>query len=250
MEVADDLFLGNFNGAQGALPVRQSSENPTAQVGAGPMGRIAFYDIVPKTVETANIAALQASTSGTALTLTAGTGVTAQAAPDGSGATVYAFDVPRCVSLTSAADLATVNYLITGYDTFGRLTTDLLAGPNVNTVHTLKAFASVLSIVPQATNASTVSAGSADVFGLPWAITDAGYIVSNKWAGALAQDAGTLTVADTTSPATDATGDPRGTYAPSSASNGTNRLVIGAHLTAAQCGSNPTVTALIGVTPA
>ena len=44
---------------------------------------------------------------------------------------------------------------------------------------------------------------------------------STKWNNTLAQDAGTFVAADATSPATSATGDPRGTYLPSSASDGT-----------------------------
>jgi len=42
----------------------------------------------------------------------------------------------------------------------------------------------------------------------------------------------------------------RGTYAPSSAANGTRRLVIGIALTGAQAGPNATQTAAIGVVPA
>ena len=249
-QVGDDLYLGNFTSESGVLPIFTSSENPTAQVGAGPMGRIAFLDIVPLTAGTTNLAAAQAPTSGTAMTLAAGTGVTLTTAPDGSGVAAYKFDAERCVSLTSAANLSAVNFLLTAYDQYGRKFTSLLAGPNVNTVHFPKAALWVVSIVPQGTSASTASAGTADVFGLPYAMTDAGFLVSVKWAGALAQDAGTFTAADTTSPATDATGDPAGTYAPSSASNGSHRLCIGMHLTAAQCGSSPTVVALLGVTPA
>ena len=71
-----------------------------------------------------------------------------------------------------------------------------------------------------------------------------------KWAGVLAQNAGTFTAADTTSPATNATGDPRGTYAQSgAASNGTNRLVVCMHVDGTQCGSNATLVNAIGVTP-
>jgi hypothetical protein len=249
MQVNDDLYLGGFNATTGGLPVPSTAKNPTQQVAAGPMGRIAFFNIVPLTKQAANIAALQANTANTALTLTAGTGVTSGPWTQNPATTVYLFDVARSVSLTSAANLSAINYTIIGIDIYGRQTSQVIAGPNANTVTTLKTFLGVISVTPNTTSASTVSVGSADIFGLQYAMTDAGYITSNKWAGALAQDGGTFVVADTTSPATTATGDPRGTYAPSSASNGARRLVIGMHLNGAQCGASPTVVALIGVTP-
>ncbi len=249
MNVADDLYLGGFLVSDGILPAFTASEDPTLNSGVGPMGRIAFLNIVPLAAETANIAALQAQTAATALTLAAGTGVTAKAAPDGSGNTVYAFDVPRCVSLTSGGNLSAGHFTVTGYDQYGRKQTQTLVGPNGDTVNTTKAFASVLSVVPTTTSATTVSVGSANIYGLPYAITDAGYLVNVGWAGALARDTGTFVAAVTTT-ASATTGDTRGTYTPSSAANGTDRLVIGMHLTAAQCGPSASVASAIGVTPA
>lgn len=67
----------------------------------------------------------------------------------------------------------------------------------------------------------------------------------------LAQNAGTLVVADQTSPATNLTGDPRGTFAPSgAASNGSNRLIIVQHVDGTQCSGTATRVNAIGVTPA
>lgn len=246
--IADDLYLGNFTGQQGLSLLPTSQENPTAQIGVGPMGRIAFLNIVPLTLSTTNVAASQSTTSITSLALTAGTGTTAGTAPDGSGAAVVVLDVPRAVSISSASDYSGVTVTVVGYDQYGKKLTNTITGPGVGaTVNTLKAYKSVLSITLSATVAHSVSAGTADIFGLPYAITDAGYIVSAKWNNALAQDAGTFVAAVTTVPSTAALGDVRGTYKPSTgASDGAKRLVIGMHLTAAQCGSAPTITALLG----
>lgn len=241
--VPDDLYLG-----QVPSRVTTANENPTANSGVGPMGRIAFLNIVPLTKETANVAALQALTNGVAMTLAAGTGTTSGLAPDGSGRTVIQFDVPRCVSLTSTSNLSGVNITVTGFDQYGEPMTQTLAGPNNTTVNTTKAFFSVVGAVPNATNAGTLSLGSADIFGLPFAISDAGFLVQVGWANALARDAGTFVAAVATNPATASTGDVRGTYAPSSGSNGTNRLVIGMHLQATQCGPSATVLGAYGVT--
>jgi hypothetical protein len=247
---ADDIYQGGFLASQGILPKKTTDENPTSQMGIGPMGRMIVYDILPLTVQTANIAALQAQTANIALVLAAGVGATAGVAPDGSQAAVIAFDVPRAVSLTSVSNLSAGNFTITGFDTYGRKQTQKLAGPNNNTVNTKKAFASVLSVVPDTTNAGTVSIGSSDIYGIPWMFTDLGYIQDVGWAGNLARDAGTATAADATTPATNATGDPRGTYLPSSASNGARRLVFVLALTAGQVGYNASAPNILGVTPA
>lgn len=253
MHVSDDLYLGGFTGTQGlslfgSAPGLQS-DNPTAQLGAGPAGRTFFLNAVPLALATTNVAALQAPTSGTALTLTAGTGVTAVVSP--AGTNVILFDVPRAVSLSSVSNLSAINFLVTGYDWYWQLQTQLITGPNNNTVTSLKAFRAIQSVVPQGTSASTVSVGTSDIFGLPWYIADAGYILSAKWANVLAQNAGTFVAGVATVPNTNLLGDVRGTFAQSgAASNGSNRLVIGMHLTGGQVGSNPTIANLIGVTPA
>ena len=66
----------------------------------------------------------------------------------------------------------------------------------------------------------------------------------------MANDAGTFAAADTTSPATATTNDVRGTYAPSSAADGSRRLVLALGLTGLQAGPNATQTGAVGVTPA
>ena len=247
MNVGDDLYLGNFEGTQGLCLQTTGQENPTAQIGVGPMGRIAFYNAIPLTIQTANVAVLQAQTANVPLVLAAGTGATLGTAPDGSGLPVIKFDVPRGVSLTSGSNLSAGKVLVTGYDQYGQKMTQLMTNASTNTVTSLKAFASILSAVPDTTSASTMSIGSSDLFGLPFYIADAGYIVSVKWNETLAPDAGTFVAGVATAPSTNLLGDVRGTYVPSAnASNGTRRLVIAMHLTGAQCGSAPTIVGLLG----
>lgn len=249
MHVSDNLYLGGF-GPAGMTLGDTSSDDPTLNQGIGAAGRVFHLTIVPAAVSAVNLAAAQHTVAATALALAAGAGITAVANFQGSGLTAYALDVPRCVSLTSAANLSAMTFTLVGYDYLGRLTTSTIAGPNINTVTFPKAVKWVVSITPSATDGvNNVSAGMSDKFGLPWAITDAGQILSNKWANSLTQDAGTLVTADTTAPATAATGDPRGTYQPASASDGVKRLVIAAHLFATQCGAQATQAAAIGVAP-
>jgi hypothetical protein len=249
MHFSDDLYLGAFLGAglTGLALSATQSGAPQLMQGFGPLGRYYAFDIVPLTLQTANIAALQAPTINVPLILTAGTGVTQKTTP--SGTVYFAFDVCRAVSLTSAANLSGVNFTITGLDFYNQLQTVLIAGPNVSTVTTTKTFNGVISVVPSATNAGTVSVGSSDVFGMPVVIIDAGY-TDPSWNNQIVRDVGVLVVADATSPATSSTGDVRGTYKPSSASNGVKRLVIDLTLTAIQVGPNSTRLGLLGVTPA
>lgn len=249
--IPDDLYLGYFE-PQGLTLGSTASANPTLNQGVGPAGRVfSAFNGTPLTAQTNNIATSQHMTSGTSLTLTAGTGVTSQSAPDGSGSTVYAYDFMRCPSLTSTSNLSGINFTFTGYDFLGRKQTSTIAGPNNNTVYAPKAFLSILSIVPNTTDSShNVTAGSSDIFGLSWCVKDATYALSVKWNNQFAPDTGTLTVADTTSPATASTGDPRGTYAPSSASNGSKRLCVLVHMDASQCGPQGVATNALGVTPA
>lgn len=241
----DALSLGGGRGQGGPWMLPNESKN----AGVGPLGRVFVYDIVPLTLQAANVAALQGSTAATAFTLTAGTGATLGVAPDGSGRAVIVLDVPRVVSLTSASNLSALNYTIRGFDVYGQPLTQTRAGANANTVNTLKAFKSVLSVTPDATNAATLSVGMGDSFGLPFAVPDVGYIQAVKWAQVLATDAGTFVAAVTTDPNTAAIGDVRGTYLPTSASNGVRRLVMSIALSETQVGEASTLRAAIGVLP-
>lgn len=232
MDVGDDLYLGSGFTLYGA-----GAQNPTLQQGSGPLGRVVFRDIVPLTKQAASLAALQHTTNGTALTLVTGTGITAGTAPDGSA--VKILDCPRCLSFTTSADMSAVTLAIVGYDEFwAPMTQNKVLPASATTANSLKAFKYIKSITPNATDGvNNVSVGVADIFGLPFAASDAGYVFSAKWNNTLAQDAGTFVAAVQTIPATALTGDVRGTYAPSSASDGVKRLVIGQHLIGSQCGA-------------
>lgn len=234
--VVAGLQAGNDN--QGSSPQMK---------GIGPLAREFVYDIVPLALGTANLAALQTTAGAGNLVLTAGAGVTAVVV---NGQTRLQFDVPRAVSLTSGGNISGVNFTISGFDVYGQAMSQVIAGPNANTVTTAKAFYQITSIAVSAAVGTNTSAGSSDRLGLPVAVPDAGYIDRAGWAGALASDAGTFTAADVTSPATTATGDVRGTYTPSSATNGVRRLVFGMLLSSAQVGPKATRVAALGVTQA
>ncbi len=212
-------------------------------------------DFVPSTITTANIAALQAPTSAVALTLVAvsGAGITVEAAaqtiiamgrtiptgalridaapawnPYGTSGAINGWTggaTGRAVSLTSAANLSAITFTIKGYSVWGSAMTQTIAGPNANTVNTTKAFKWISSVPPSATSGSTVSIGTADIFGLP--ILARRFSQLDIWYNETGITANTgFVTADVTSPATGTTGDTRGTYAVQSASDGVKRLVV------------------------
>lgn len=235
MQVSDDLRLGpvympNTDTDVGSSPMER---------GVGPMGRIFVFDVVPLTLQAAGLASSQNPGSGASFTLTAGTGVTARTRAD--GVIEYVLDTPRCVTVT-AAGANTATYTITGYDQYGQRMSQLIAAPSTSTVATTKAFKTVISITNANATAGTngLTAGFNDKLGLPFRVPDVGYVQSVKWSATLAADAGTFVAADTTNPATTATTDVRGCYTPSSAANGTRRLVMSIALPALASGPNAT----------
>lgn len=239
MQVSDDL-------GPVFLPAALDPNAPSSpQNGAGPLGRIFVFDAVPVTSGTALLAALQTLGAAGAMALTAGTGVTTRV--DAQGNTRYVLDYARRVTLTSAGNISAVNFTIVGYDQYGQRLTQTLAGPNANTVATTKTFKEIASVTASAAVGTNTSVGFNDAIGLPYRVDDVAYVASVKWAATLASDAGTFVAADTTSPATASTGDVRGVYTPSSAANGSRRLVMGLLLRGSQCGPNATRLALAGV---
>lgn len=242
-QFSDDIYLG---GAVSTLLPNPSAQLPLGGRGFGPLGRVYLYDIVPLTLNAANIAASQSPAAG-AIVLTAGTGVTAVV--DAFGTTRYTLDVPRAIRYVSGSNDSGITFTATGYDFYGQSQTETVTGANAGTATGKKAFSSITGVVASGSVAGTLTIGTTDVLGLPVSILDAGYVQDVGWANALARDAGTFVVADATSPATATTGDVRGTYVPSSASNGTRRLVFAVGLTGIQVGPNATTAGLFGVTP-
>lgn len=233
----DDLWMGNATG-----PQTNSWAGPgTIGRGVGPLGRVYIFDIVPATASATAVCAAQAVAG-------AGNATINGASASGGVATL---DVARAVNVdsTGAGD-TTQTVTVTGTDYWGQAQTEAIALNGTTAVAGKKAFKTITQVAVSAAMAGNLTVGSTDVFGLPYRVTDAGYILRSGWAGALADDAGTFVAADTTSPATATTGDVRGTYTPSSAANGSRRLVLGLGLTALQAGPNATQTGAIGVTPA
>ena len=307
------------------------------EVGVGPLGREYVWDVIPQTLQAANIAASQTPVAAGNLTLTAGTSAKSVTRTDGTS--VIQLDVARAlqvvtgtatgstlagvattgtggqISFTSNASVFTGQYVtvtgtaggtgaitgysnpttyilsavtatsatllttssgavastagtitgltftlgaapqvvtVSGYDYYGQAMTEAItSSSSVSTaVNGKKAFYQISSIATAGATGTALTVGTTDILGFPLRTFDAGYVVRVGWNNTLANDAGTFVVADMTTPATSTTGDVRGTYVPSSATNGIKRLVAVIALPGIATGPNATRTGALGVTQA
>lgn len=238
----DDLYLGSLGYAQGgagrSLGGPLDLNNPAPMpYGVGPLGRIYFQNMVPATLSVTAVCAAQAiAGAGNALINGANAQTITVPGLGSAPAAVAVMDFDRTLQMvsTNAGD-TTQTVLVTGYDRYLQPLSQIKTLNGATPVNFTKAFKYVTQVAVSAALAGNLSVGNRDVFGLHFYISDAGFIMP-KWNNTLAQDAGTFTAGDATSPATTATTDVRGLYAPSSAADGVKRLVIWMHLIAAQCG--------------
>lgn len=240
--------LSASSSATGSITITSSGDaylgDPAPMsLGVGPLGRIYIWDMVPQTLQTANIAASQTASAAGAVTLTAGTSAKSFVRPD--GVSVIQLNTPRALQINTSTTARTIT--ISGYDYYGQPMTEAITVTTAGTAKSgKKAFYQIASATINGT-ATAVTIGTTDIFGLPVRCFDAGYVVKVGWNNTLAQDAGTFAVADMTNPATSTTGDVRGTYQPSTASDGIKRLVMSIALPAIAVGPNATRVGALGV---
>lgn len=258
----------------------QGNGSPVA-LGWVSAGRMVVVDQVPSTLTTTAIAAAQVPVAATPLTLVSstGAGITVLAAattvqPSGtvipvgalaidgapgvvsmglSGACQF-YDptkaIARNIQIASVGDDRTATFTVTGNDIFGYPMTETITGANTGaTAAGKKAFKFVRSITPAGTpSGSNVSVGQGDTFGFPLYVPSFIY-ADIVWNAAViaAQSTGTFTYGVTTNPATSTTGDVRGTWLASSASDNTKRLQISLSVATANINTS---TGLTGITQA
>jgi hypothetical protein len=243
--------LSASSSATGAITMYASGNsglgNPSPmEVGIGPLGREFIWDLIPQTLQAANIAASQTPAAAGALTLTAGTSARSVVRTD--GVTVIQLDCARAVSIFLTTGGTARAYTVVGYDYYGQPMSEVITTVANATTAGLKAFYQITSVTGAGGGSVTaVTVGTTDKLGFPVRVFDRGYAIRMGWDNTLANDAGTLTPADMTT-ATNATGDVRGTYTPSSASNGIKRLVACIALPGIAVGPNATRTGALGVT--
>jgi hypothetical protein len=142
---------------------------------------------------------------------------------------------------------------VVGFDYYGQAMTEVITSSSAvsTAVNGKKAFYQITSITSAGATGTAVTAGTTDIWGLPVRVIDAGYIIKAGWNNLLLQNAGTFVAADMTLPATNATGDVRGTFVPAtSAADGVRRLVMTIAVPAIAVGPNATRAGALGVTQA
>ena len=186
-----------------------------------PKSSLVYVDFIPATLDRDGLCVSQ--TTGAAGNLT----LTGALTSGGVGILDSGVDSwGRCVGIYSGSDLSAITFTVTSYDIYGELVVENIAGPNNTTTAGLKAVSRVLSVYANAAVGSAVEGGTIDKFGLPFRLGDLSQVVRVGWTQTLADNAATVAVGVTTSPATATTGDVRGTVIPSSAANGTRRLTV------------------------
>lgn len=249
-QFSDDIYLGpaaapNMEWAQAQGNTSQLNPAPMG-VGVGPVGRLYVFDVVPTTISGNCLVASGNFSSGSNLTLRALANSPISSTTNAQGSTIYKTDTPRNITFNSPQDISAATFSITGTDLYGQTVTENVTGGNATLAEGNKAFASVSRIAVSGANVTNTTVGVGDKLGLPVAVPDAGYVVHVGWANTLARDAGTLATANA-STANATTGDVRGTYKPSSASNSSRRLVMAIALRGLAVGPNATRAGAFGV---
>ena len=243
-QFSDDLFLGSAQTYMGTNTNSNLGDPSPMDIGVVPVGRIYVWDTVPAAKATNNLVTSTTPTGAGSLTLAAGAGVTAVTLS--SGSTAYQLDVPRAVAVTQVTAGTARNFTVTGYDWYGQPMSELIVSVAGSAVNGKKAFYQITGITVSGATTTAVTVGTTDILGSPVRIPNAGYVARAGWNDTLAEDAGTLVDAVATTPST-TTGDVRGTYVPSSACDGTKRLVMGVLLPALAVGPNATRAGALGV---
>lgn len=218
-------LTARFGALSGGLPVNLPANFPIVSEGM-PAGtfQVSFalaMQMAPAALNAANIAASQSPGAG-AIVLTAGAGVTAVVV---NGVTRYRLDCPRALQIVSGGNDTGINFTINGYDEYNVPVTQTQAGANIGAKNFTKAVLDVVSVTHTGSVATTVTVGTRDVIGLPYR-SDLWEHLDLYYNGAIVTASTGWTVADTTDPATAATGDVRGTYALQSAADGVKKLII------------------------
>ena len=173
-----------------------------------------YWEVTPLTLDADGVCASQSPTAAGALTL------------DGALVTsgVAIFDVPRCVSITSAGNDTGDTFTIEGADYYGQTQHHTMIGGDSVAVVSTKAFSKVTAVRTSGASASTVTVGTADTFGAPYVMGRRGK-TSIYWNGTLLTSNSGFVAAVTSTP-TIGTGDVRGTIAVQSAADAAKPLEV------------------------
>ncbi len=81
---------------------------------------------------------------------------------------VAILDVPRCIAIASSGNLSTVNFTVTGTDRYGNSQSEVIVGPNNNSVSSVNNYATIRSIAISATVGVAVTVGTNQQASTAW----------------------------------------------------------------------------------
>jgi len=253
-QAAPNLFLQNYGLLDPRPPATYQPGQSESSYVAGWIAGTPFItvDFAPAVLAVANIAAVQAPAGAGNLTLVSvtGAGITVGQsvsrmdnnqlasnllAIDGGGGrisygsigTVQIWDPAKSAGRVlryTTTTASNITFTALGFDAYGQPITET-AVANANTVAGKKAFKYVQSVAVSAA-CTGASVGTGDVFGFPLrSDVFAGPYLTIYWNNALISASTGYLAGDQTTPSA-TTGDPRGTYAVQSASDGSKRLIV------------------------
>ena len=248
------------NGSYTAPTYGAASNIATAASGAG--GSAGAFVLTSGTTgitvgQTVTVTGTNSGTSGLAAgtyIISATNGTTTFTLVTTAGAAITTTAAGSNTGLTFTGTLTARTVTVSGYDYYGQAMTSTIttSTASAGTATSTKAFYQVTGISINAASGGSITVGTSDVLGFPVRVLDAGYLVSIGWNNTVARDTGgsSAFVAAVTATATSGTGDVRGTYKPSSASDGTKRLVVAIALPNTAVGPNATQAGALGITQA
>lgn len=188
-------------------------------------------------------------TDPTTYIMTAVTATTATLTTTAGVAVVTTAGTPT--GLTYTLGVAPVTVTVSGFDYYGQAMSEAITSSAAlsTAVSGLKAFYVVTSVAVSAATGTALTVGTTDKLGIPVRVFNVAYVTNVKSNSTLAADAGTFVAADTAT-ATTTTGDVRGTYIPTTASNGIVRTVMTIALPGIAVGPSATRVGALGVTQA
>lgn len=244
-QYSDDLFLGAAPTGMGSNPNVPLGNPAEMGLGVGPLGRVFIWDVVPQALNATCIAPAFQYTG--AITLVAGTSVTAVTRADGQA--VLQLDCPRALGIAVGAGVPVNRFVtIVGYDIYGqKLSEDIFTGTTQSvTARGEKAFHQILSATISGDPGVLISVGTLDKLGSPVAIQNTSYVMSVTYNRLCVTDFTNFIEADDSTP-TSQTFDVRGVYTLQTAANGQRRLVVALAMPADAVGPAATRAGALGV---
>lgn len=136
-------------------------------------------------------------------------------------------DVPRTISIdTNSAGDTTQKATVTGTDVYGEPLVELIAFNGTTAVVGVKAFKTITSVILSAVLTDECDIGTTDALGLPFVLSDKSNLLSTWFAGVDEATLPTIVLGVTTDPATNVTGDVRGTIDVNSTLDGTKQIYL------------------------